>query len=1119
MNKFYFGRGIEWPNYQHEISIYNVDSAPSISEMSLETTEDLNIDDEEFHDAQSDPVPSHSNWGGVEEEEIEEVEDELSEEQEDPGSARPGPPHHGRSNLLKEISQPPVENGGVIDLVSSSDKEAQDDDDNTVAAGDIPATQVLLPALPFRPASGYLTNKILKQQTKWDVKPVGLAIPASATPFGECPGASQFTFYRSFSMLRDTIGDSTITRSVGDTVLIGWERQDPKEEQSGKDQAVCRIMCIFIDPRDRVMKFIPQWGRSWSDVLNPYSNENTVEPDDALRGSKEIFWEAEVGTWPNVGSKPLIERGLEPLEFNDVHNITRSCIVRHIDEFEKDEELNEFLSQPDTYFYRYSLPHAGPLRFEELACPTALPEMKEKKRLSGPLRMVDVFCGSGAVSCAAIEIGWNVITGVESNFKAFQTYIKNATLAAKKSYKVQEFLKLVKEGADPDIPRKGEIDWLHLSPPCQSLCSQNAHKGVDRYTEELIPLLNCIRELILELECPFISIEEVPRFVYAEMPKVQFTKRKKAAEMKAAGNNNAATNADDELEVDDAVEAEAEITDGKERLPVRAWLHLVPALLTSNWQVDMRLLNSAHYGCPQERPRLFLFAARRGYELPSPPPPMYHSNLKLGGFFKRDPNLATIKDWGSMAVHADPSLPPAVTALEAIDDLPLLLKDKGDLSQDGHPCYAGAYFARNPNCISRYVKYIRQGAPGYFVDHVSPRGYPRGQFVDPTSPFGTIIGQDDNWSKSRHYSEPRALSVLERRRGQSFPDKMEIEGGPSDKMKIVGNAVPYLLARAIASTIMVAATGNPSSAPPLPNLKGWVDAQGNEVAPPPASEYDNRQAMGLLKSKKKRRIHPITANVNGTAEQEENEEEEEEVELEAAAYEDESMDAEKDEDGYEEPDNDEVEGRGFEGRIKIKKKAPPRHIGPISPEDKIEVRSFAGKKFSTPMKMQKINTFFIPSRELTAEPEQRLPHQEHLESEREQRQRLREQLRQQKEEEEEEKHLKLVAAEGRECNEQEAVVEQQEEEEEDGVPEQTTNSDDLVSIKDEPAEAFGVYNYNNINEFNSFDQSNGEGSSGKSSGSKAVVESNENEAGRLNQLVQEDDDVIDLTMDTDDEVI
>jgi site-specific DNA-cytosine methylase len=1109
--------------------------------ISLAPTEDLGIPDDEFHDAESGPVPSHRNAAH------DANEDERIEGENSPPSQLHYPRRSGRK---VELSQPRLE---------EDDFEGLDDDKNNIVVdvADLPVTQFLPQALPLCPAPDYgPKNQALKDQKDWKVKPLGLAIPASSAPFGVCPGASRLTFYRSFSMLRDEADPyyikgsaATVVHSVGDTVLMTWERHDPKEDQSGKDLAVCRLMAIFVDPRDSVMHFIPQWGRSWSDVLNPYSDVDTVEPDDALRKSREIFWEAEIGSWPNVGSKPLVERGLIPEEINDVHNIIRSCIVRHRDEFTTEDEFNDYVALPDSYFYRYSLPHAGPLRFEELPCPSPLIENTDdlargsnsnsrdngtKKRLTGPLRVVDVFCGSGAVSCAAIDIGWKVSIGVESYIKSFHTYARNAPEGAKKIMKVQTFLKLVKQGDDPKIPKKGEVEWLHLSPPCQSLSSHNAHKGFDRYTEELIPLLECIRELIMELEPKYITIEEVSRFVFAEMPKVQFTKRKKAEKAAAIVPNEV----DNELEVelDNAEETEAEIT---ERLPVRAWLHLVPALLTCNWQVDMRVLNSAHYGCPQERHRLFLFAARRGYELPCPPTPIYHSTLRQVGF-KKDDKLATLKDWDSLKVHSDPSLPPAVTVLEAIDDLPRLSKAKKKRKKDAanadssqqekeeHPIvYSGEYVPRKPNCISRYVQYIRQGAPEHVFDHEGPNNS-CGHHVKPDSPFGTIIGQDDDWSKSRHYAIDRPLTVLERRRGQSFPDKLWLDGSVNDKLKIVGNAVPYLLARAVAASVMVAATGNPSSAPELPNLKGWVDEKGNEVAPPPPSEHIRQGTTpmavvggrGSGNSKKRKRINPVTANVNGTAEQEEEEEDQE-------GLFDEDVDAEKDEEEYEEPENEEERTNGEETRRPAMKEMSPSHknnntdtlMNPISPQDIVEFRP--GKKYSPPMKVRKINTFFSthslggPTRETTADPEEvelegepkeeRILQQQQLELEqqrqREQRQLLRQQQRQQREAEEEQEEVQLQA------------VAVDEEDEQGNNPVEPEDSDNDMSIKEDPAAPAALppgpaddseHGFSFSRSDNDVHDNSTDDSSGQSSGGVAVVINNDNE-------------VIDLTMDTDDE--
>ena len=249
----------------------------------------------------------------------------------------------------------------------------------------------------------------------------------------------------------------------------------------------------------------------------------------------------------------------------------------------------------------------------------------------------------------------------------------------------------------------------------------------------------------------------------------------------------------------------------------------------------MRVLQAAHYGAPQGRARLFLFAARRGYQLPIPPEPMYHFKSRYVGFPK-DPNLATIGNWDCMSVESSECLPPAVTSLEAIDDLPLLGDEAG---------ICMAYTPRNPECVSRYARYMRHNAAHMLHDHQRLLRTV-GKRVDATRPFSTIIGQDDKWSHSIYYAENRSLTVLERRRGQSFPDKMVVAGSVVDQLKIVGNAVPFLLARAVAASVMVAATGNPSSAPPLPYLKKWVDKRGNEVS------YPENQLATTLQNKKQK---------------------------------------------------------------------------------------------------------------------------------------------------------------------------------------------------------------------------------------------------------------------------
>ncbi len=217
-----------------------------------------------------------------------------------------------------------------------------------------------------------------------------------------------------------------------------------------------------------------------------------------------------------------------------------------------------------------------------------------------------------------------------------------------------------------------------------------------------MPLLDLICRLILALRPKFVTLEEVQGFLYAGLPRKQFSRRKGAKKSRGKGKKGTAgaagvaaaaedvVPAEHELIEEDAVDEEADVGDEedpgddtdkeeepeepppgadpveaeKKWVPVRAWLRIICAMLQADYQIDMRLCNAAHYGAPQNRERLIIIGALRGYQLPTPPPPQFHGVAK-STCFARDKKLKIIDEWGDIRVQSDPVVDAAAVA-EAI---------------------------------------------------------------------------------------------------------------------------------------------------------------------------------------------------------------------------------------------------------------------------------------------------------------------------------------------------------------------------------------------------------------------------------------------------------------------
>jgi DNA (cytosine-5)-methyltransferase 1 len=209
----------------------------------------------------------------------------------------------------------------------------------------------------------------------------------------------------------------------------------------------------------------------------------------------------------------------------------------------------------------------------------------------------------------------------------------------------------------------------------------------------------------------------------------------------------------------------------------------------SGYTTSHFVLNSADFGVPQKRNRLFIIASLDGIEVEAPAPT---------------------------------SLNP-ITVSEAIEDLPLLgngdapdEKEYSKLPQSEYAvqlrgglakCYNNIVTNNAPNVISRY-KHIPQGGnwadiPISLMENYADvtrchTGIYRRLKADEPS---VVIG---NFRKNMliHPHLDRGLSVREAARLQSFPDWFRFAGSIGFQQQQVGNAVPPLLAKAVFSNIL-----------------------------------------------------------------------------------------------------------------------------------------------------------------------------------------------------------------------------------------------------------------------------------------------------------------------------
>jgi DNA (cytosine-5)-methyltransferase 1 len=179
-----------------------------------------------------------------------------------------------------------------------------------------------------------------------------------------------------------------------------------------------------------------------------------------------------------------------------------------------------------------------------------------------------------------------------------------------------------------------------------------------------------------------------------------------------------------------------------------------------NYFVECKVLNSADYGVPQVRRRVFFIGSLKKCNITFPKP--------TGKIY------VSIKE----AINNLPKLKSGQTSKianhVAMNHSDQMLKKMKFISDGGNRNKIPEIFRPKSGDVRKYVKY------------------------DSEKPSICVTG---DMRKVFHYSQNRALTVRELARIQTFPDNFIFKGSKISQQQQVGNAVPVLLARAVAKSI------------------------------------------------------------------------------------------------------------------------------------------------------------------------------------------------------------------------------------------------------------------------------------------------------------------------------
>jgi DNA (cytosine-5)-methyltransferase 1 len=228
------------------------------------------------------------------------------------------------------------------------------------------------------------------------------------------------------------------------------------------------------------------------------------------------------------------------------------------------------------------------------------------------------------------------------------------------------------------------------------------------------------------------------------------------------------------------------------------------------YRCEWRLLNAANYGVPQKRERLIMIGGRDNMKPIFPEPTHLFAGTTVG---YRDSSRVVRNNGCDLFT---PSLPNAITVLEAISDLPLVASGDVAILYDRHPLneYQTALRGQTRELklhnatvhSKKMLEIIRHSGknidciPRHLITSGFSTSYSR---LDGDVPSVTLTVNFVHPASNRciHPKQDRALTPREGARLQSFDDSFDFAGNRTQVVKQIGNAVPPFLGKAIAAAV------------------------------------------------------------------------------------------------------------------------------------------------------------------------------------------------------------------------------------------------------------------------------------------------------------------------------